>query len=106
MMEYASVTIDALPLWNMYATASSAIAFSLMIMLCTKYYSHIWRISIIYAGIGWLCSFYAGVMGNWYIGWFAWVITLSVAIFLRGILLYIDNTDNDGDDKALDNKEK
>jgi len=42
-------------------------------------------------------------MGNWYIGWFAWVITLSVAIFLRGILLYIDNTDNDGDDKALDN---
>jgi hypothetical protein len=70
-------------LFNWWSIALWAIAFVLMIMLFTSAWKYIWHISILMAIGGWLCVFYAGFTGDSFIGWFAWTIFLSMALFVR-----------------------
>lgn len=67
------------------------IAFILIALLFTRFWKYSWEIALIIDGIGWLCAFYAGLTGNWFIGWFAWVIPLSATLFLRGLIQHIEN---------------
>jgi hypothetical protein len=66
-----------------------AIAFVLIILLLTKLWHYVWELALAFALIGWLCAAYAGLTGNWFIGWFAWTIFLSVTLFIRFTVEYM-----------------
>jgi len=67
------------------------IAFVLIISLLTRLWKYTWKIALIINALGWLCAFYAGFTGNWFIGWFAWVIPLSGTLFMRFLIQYAMN---------------
>jgi hypothetical protein len=77
-------------LFNWWSIGLWALAFVLMILLFTSAWRYVVKFSLVFAIIGWLCAAYAGLTGNWFIGWFAWTIFLSVALFMRGIMEHLE----------------
>ncbi len=73
------------------------IALVVMIIFLTRYWKYIWRLAFIINGIGWLCTMYAGLTGEWFIGWFVWVIPLSVIMFMRFVMEYAMNLSYEGE---------
>lgn len=84
-MEYSSVITPQL--FTLHWTwIGWIIALIFTALLFTRLWRYIWKLAFFYNAIGWLCTAYAGLTGDWFTGWFAWVIYLSTALFIRFML--------------------
>ena len=78
-------------LFNWWSIICWLVAFVLIIMLCTPLWKYVWRASLLFAFIGFLCYSYAGITANWYVGWFGWTPFLGAFLFIRVMLHRLDN---------------
>lgn len=85
-------TLTSLPFFTPHWTIIGwIITLVFSILLLTPLWKYIWEVALIFNCIGWLCAFYAGFTANWFIGWFAWIIPLSIILFARFTLEYMTN---------------
>ena len=92
MEQYISTTevIAKIFTWH-WSMIGWGVALILVVLLLTRFWKYTWELALLFTGLGWLCTMYAGLTGNWYIGWFAWVVPLSATLVIRGLILRVEN---------------
>ena len=85
-----TATTMANHLFNWWSVSLWAIVFVLIIMFFTGAWKYVWHVSILMAIGGWMCLIYAGFTGDSFMGWFAWAIFLSMALFIRAFLEHLN----------------
>ena len=89
MEQYASTEGITLQLFTYHVSMIGwGIAIILMILLLTCLWKYTWKIAFVINAIGWLCFMYAGLTGEWFIGWFGWTPFLSCFLFMRFLTAY------------------
>jgi len=63
-------------------------------------FSTIWRVLLLLNAIGWFCMIVGGYTALVSIGWFVWVIPLSLALFVKATLSFFDEMDSSGTKKV------